>query len=223
MTTTPINLLPLELEAALDVAFGKFVRAFPASLPTVAAQMSKKHLFREMLRDHEWITPKVLSESATHVAWHWQGPKNDGVGADYLPPMATFVQACRDIARAEREKEHSAQVFAALPAPLSVDDGHTQLAPEKWDRNIAIGKARQRKRIAFINAYRATLPPGVWKYGGEQSQHWRGRDTPTEDEIDDVLREMHAAGKLKGSLEKALAVRVPINILPDTSAPVYRD
>ena len=108
----------------------------------------------------------------------------------------------------------------ALPAPKRSDAGPD---PAIYARNIAIGKARQRKRIRLINAYRATLPPGVWKYGGEQSHHWRGRDEPTEAEIDTALIEMRADGTLSAeSLQGALSERVAVNVLnvPWSESPI---
>lgn len=99
----------------------------------------------------------------------------------------------------------------ALPPPKRSETGPD---PSAYVRNLAIGKARQRKRIALINAYRSSLPPGVWKYGGEQSHHWRGKDTPTEEEIDAVLYEMRANGLIDtGPLADALSVRVPTDVL----------
>lgn len=125
---------------------------------------------------------------------------------DWLPAPAAVLDYCRRAAEQLR-REHT----KALPAPTPSTTAITQeqYPREKWDRNIAIGKARQRKRIAWILAYREAN--GV-PAGGSVPRAPLDEIQPTEREVDAVLREMDAAGQLAGTLDAALRVRVPIDL-----------
>lgn len=149
---------------------------------------------------HPWLTAELVDAALEHFLYR-------DPGRSKVPPVGTFLEECRQI---KQRSEARAAGERALPVPQNPN----RPDPGFYARNIAIGKARMRKRKAYLNAFRATLPPGVWKYGGEQSHHWKGRDTPTEAEIDDVLREMHKRGQINAeTLGAALEVRCPINVL----------
>ncbi len=109
---------------------------------------------------------------------------------EYAPVPAKVIEACREQHRKVRQAETNADVLA-LPAAVAIDAPPKSYDPAKWDRHAAIGKARQRKRKA-----------------GEAEAD------PTEDDVDAVLREMDAVKGLKGSLDRALAMRVPISLTP---------
>lgn len=112
-----------------------------------------------------------------------------GAVKDHLPPVAEFVAIC-EIAKGELDDEERRALprpdVASLPAP-DVTRPPVGYPLEKWDRHVAIGKARARRRKA-----------------GEQDIQ------PSETEVDALLREMAERRELKGALETALRVRVPV-------------
>jgi hypothetical protein len=158
---------------------------------------------------HPWLTAELVDAALEHFLYR---DPNDAEGPERqaqkkVPPVGEFIGVCR---RLKQRDDQRAAGERALPPPQNPN----RPDPGFYARNVAIGKARMRKRKAHISAYRATLPPGVWKYGGEQSHHWKGRDTPTEAEIDDVLREMHKQGQINAdTLAAALELRCPVNVL----------
>lgn len=191
-------LLP-EVDDAVSAALLRMTANYGALVDedTFEAQLANWKLAME---DHEWVSADLVDAALEHFLYR-------DPGRSKVPPVGTFLEECRQIKRRHEQREAGER---ALPAPRDP----SRPDPGAYARNIAIGKARQRKRNALINAYRATLPAGVWKYGGEQQHHWWGKDTPSEAEIDGVLREMHKAGQINAdTLAAALELRVPINIL----------
>jgi hypothetical protein len=127
--------------------------------------------------------------------------------SDYLPTVGAFVHVCEYV-RLDRERA----TRKALPAPdevalAALPGGRYDLA--KWDRNAAIGRARQRNRLRLMAEWRqAQGPSGAH---GHPPAFAAAEVRPTDEQVDAVLRQMASLGQLKGSLEGALAVRVPID------------
>jgi hypothetical protein len=130
--------------------------------------------------------------------------------SDYLPTVGAFVHVCEYV-KLEQEREGR----QALPPPDEValsalPQGRYDLA--KWDRNAAIGRARQRNRLRLMAEWRraqgaAGAPPSV----GHPPAFAPAEVRPTDEQVGGALRQLASLGRLKGSLEGALAVRVPID------------
>lgn len=168
------------------------------------------NLFAELVSEHAWITEPVFVRAINYCVWKLDGP---------CPNAARFLEVCREV-KAEADREQRRALPA--PAPASSADGATVrvdvtqppsdeglrdrlVRTGLWDRNVAIGKARARKRAALVEAWRrqtGDAPPGC------QVPRW-SRDVvePADAEVDAVLHELAAAGALKGPLEAALAWR----------------
>jgi hypothetical protein len=193
-------LLSPEIEDAVDAALLRMTANYGGMVDEASFEAQLAN-WKVAMEDHAaWVTADLILDALERFLYH-------DPGRSRIPPVGTFLEECRQI---KQRQDQRAAGERALPAP------HEQTRPDPafYARNVAIGKARMRKRTALLNAYRATLPPGVWKYGGEQSHHWKGRDTPTEAEIDGVLREMHKAGQINAdTLAAALELRCPINVL----------
>lgn len=192
--------LPAELEDAIDAAVLRLINNVGQFVDEATLKIHTDTWERAAARQSHWLTPELVDDALTVFL----DRKTEKPEDRKLPPVGDFIDVCRAI-------KTSAESKRALPAPPREP---ASPEPAAYARNTAIGKARQRKRIGLLNAYRATLPAGTWLYGGEQSHHWRGKDTPTEAEIDAVLREMHKTGQINAeTLEAALALRVEINVL----------
>jgi len=147
----------------------KFSRAYPASFPSANTATEKQRLYVELLKAHEWINAEVWINAIDWLVWHHDG--------EYAPVPARIVEACREQSRKVRQAEVNAEVLA-LPPP--------EAPPTAADRgvfawNVAIGRARARKRFALIDAYRKAN--GLHKHHPAPESVWRGLDEPTETEI----------------------------------------
>jgi hypothetical protein len=162
--------------AALAWAFRKFVAAFPASFPDEDAIEQKVELWRELLEQHPSVTKPVFATAVYAIAWTHK--------EDFLPTPAKALEFFR-AAQADAQRD-----AAALLPPPSAQDGEGDGSwfkrtpwPEVWAvfaRHYVIGKARQRKRNALIDAYKRAN--GIPSWCGVPESCWKGLDEPTEAE-----------------------------------------
>lgn len=169
-------------------------------IPDGAARLHRMDTYAVVVAPDR-VTEDVFRTAVADCITYWQGG---------MPEAAEFRMMLLD---AEKELADEAQAADALrltlPAPApEVDVDVTQppkrFPTEQWDRHVAIGKARQRKRNERVKAWRTENANGWPPDWPEADFH------PTEAEVDTALRAMHAAGSLRGDLATAIAARVPI-------------
>ncbi|HXI14983.1 MAG TPA: hypothetical protein VNM48_01335 [Chloroflexota bacterium] len=139
--------------------------AYPASFTTVDTVAEKKRLYVELLEAHPWITAETWKAAIPWLVWHHDG--------DYAPGPAQLIEACREQHRKEQQ-----EATKALPAPWAQS---TRPDPNAFAWNVAIGRARARKRFALIDAYRKAN--GLPTQAQVPESVWHGLDEPTEAEI----------------------------------------
>lgn len=182
--------LPAELEDAIDAAVLRLINNVGQFVDEATLKIHTDTWERAAARQAHWLTAELVDDALTVFL----DRKTERPEDRKLPPVGDFIDVCRAV-KATNDRESRPK----LPAPTRQYISLEEFGLERWDRNIAIGKARMRKRKALIDAYRATLPAGVWKYGGDFTHLYSGgRDEPTEAEVDAVLREMAQKKQLRG-------------------------
>ncbi len=148
----------------------KLSRAYPASFVDANTVAEKQRLYVELLEAHEWITADDWRTGVGWLIWHHDG--------EYAPVPAKVIEACREQHRKVRQVVTNAEVLA-LPPPVAARP--TGIDRDAFAWNVAIGRARARKRFALIDAYRKAN--GLHKHHPVPEAVWRGLDEPTETEV----------------------------------------
>lgn len=95
-------------------AVAKLALDFPASFPDATTAKARDLALRELLAEHQWVSPAVFERAVYLVRWKHPGP--------FLPTPAVFLDFCQAAADdLERQRREQSQKLPP-PAPPTEDE-----------------------------------------------------------------------------------------------------
>lgn len=168
-------------QPAFTHLFQKLTLSYPPRTTTPAEAATQAAAYWDTLRGQAWLTDVVLAVAVRETL---------ALNRPHLLSPGQLLDVCRFVHEdGERQQQREAEALLPPPPVLSEHQPPPGAGLDFWNRNVAIGKARQRIRDANIRAWREATGA---KLGAVPAALVNDIE-PNEAQIAAVLAEMGAA------------------------------